>query len=165
MSLPCRAAAAAAVLASLFAAPVAASAATPIQNTGPALTGGFFVLTSTDPDVACITSAAIPGSNLGSGESLTLGSLDPAPPGFTFRASDGSLASNVASVSLTVRPVNDAPTAANQAFAVPENSANGTLVGVFQASDVDGDRLTFAITAGNTGGAFGRAGAEPMVSV
>ena len=36
MALPCRAAAAAAVLASLVAAPVAASAATPIQNTGPA---------------------------------------------------------------------------------------------------------------------------------
>src|SRR5206468_1196198 len=64
---------------------------------------------------------------------------------FPLRASRRSPASNVATVSLTVRPVNDAPSAANQTFSVPENSANRTLVGVFQASDADGDPLTFAI--------------------
>ena len=60
----------------------------------------------------------------------------------------------MATVSLTVRAVNDAPAASGQTFSVTEISANGAIVGVFQASDADGDPLTFAITAGNTGGAF-----------
>ena len=59
-----------------------------IQNTGPALTGSVFALTSSDPDVACITSATISKIDLAGGATITLGSLDPAPPGFTFRASD-----------------------------------------------------------------------------
>lgn len=42
-----------------------------------------------------------------------------------------------------------------QAFSVPENSANNTVVGTVVASDPDaGQTLTYAITAGNTGGAF-----------
>ena len=36
-----------------------------------------------------------------------------------------------------------------------ENAANGTVVGTVAASDPDaGDTLSYAITGGNTGGAF-----------
>ena len=48
----------------------------------------------------------------------------------------------MATVSITVAPVNDAPTAADQAVTTPEDTAvTITLTG----SDVDGDALTFTI--------------------
>ncbi len=37
---------------------------------------------------------------------------------------------------------------------INENSANGTLVGGVTATDIDGDALTYSITAGNASGAF-----------
>ena len=49
---------------------------------------------------------------------------------------------------------NQAPVINNQIMAIDENSAAGTWVGVVSASDPDGDAITFAITAGNTDGAF-----------
>ena len=39
-------------------------------------------------------------------------------------------------------------------FHVPENAAVGTVVGTAAARDLDGGPLTYALTAGNTGGAF-----------
>ena len=58
-----------------------------LRNTGAALTGAVFTLTSTDPNVACIThpivTAAIPA-----GGTIAVGSLDPGQPGFTFTASN-----------------------------------------------------------------------------
>src|SRR5207237_1203332 len=74
---------------------------------------------------------------------------------FTYRASDGSLTSNVATVTITVTPVNDAPVVNDQAFSVAENSANGTVVGTIVASDVDtGQTRTFAVTGGTGQAAF-----------
>ncbi len=50
---------------------------------------------------------------------------------------------------------NRPPVITAQAFSVAENSANNTVVGTVAASDPDaGQTLTYAITAGNTGGAF-----------
>ena len=49
---------------------------------------------------------------------------------------------------------NQPPVIDPQAFSVEENSAVGTAVGTVVASDPDGDALTYAITAGNTDGAF-----------
>jgi len=63
---------------------------------------------------------------------------------FTFRVSDGKATSDPATVSITVNPVNDAPVATNGSLTtVQDTPANGTL----QASDVDGDPLTFSIVA------------------
>lgn len=73
---------------------------------------------------------------------------------FTFAASDGQAAGNVATVSITVRPVNDPPVLADAAFSIPEGSAKGTLVGTVAGSDVDADALAYAIVDGNSGGAF-----------
>ncbi|MBI1766667.1 MAG: tandem-95 repeat protein, partial [Acidobacteria bacterium] len=65
------------------------------------------------------------------------------PDAFTFKANDGRLDSNIATVSLTVTPVNDAPVAQGSNIAISED-APGNLI--LQASDVDGDPLTFTIT-------------------
>ncbi|MEO8216509.1 MAG: Ig-like domain-containing protein [Acidobacteriota bacterium] len=59
---------------------------------------------------------------------------------FTFTASDGALFSNVATVSITITPVNDAPSATPQTVTTNE----GTAVAVTLAgTDVDGDFLSF----------------------
>src|SRR6185436_10778243 len=59
---------------------------------------------------------------------------------FTYRASDGSLTSALATVSLTVNSVNDKPVAASQSLATPP----GTPLSIgLSATDVDGDALTY----------------------
>lgn len=51
--------------------------------------------------------------------------------------------------------VNAPPTAAPQTFTVPEKSANKTVVGTVAATDPDAkQKLTYSITAGNTGNVF-----------
>jgi hypothetical protein len=47
-----------------------------------------FILESSDPDVACITQHRVATADLAPGQQITLGSLDAAQPGFTFRVSD-----------------------------------------------------------------------------
>jgi VCBS repeat-containing protein len=60
-----------------------------------------------------------------------------------------------ATVTIHLTNVNETPTVAPDTFAVAENSANGTAVGSVIVNDPDlGDTLTFAVTGGNTGGAF-----------
>lgn len=76
---------------------------------------------------------------------------------FTFRANDGSLNSNVATVSITVTPVNDAPVANNQSVTTPEDTPRAiTLVG----TDVDGDSLTYSIVSGPANGTLSGSGAN-----
>jgi hypothetical protein len=66
------------------------------------------------------------------------------PDSFTFKANDGSLDSNVATVSITVNPVNDAPIANNQTTNVVENIATPiTLI----AADIEGAALAYSIVA------------------
>lgn len=63
------------------------------------------------------------------------------PDSFTFKANDGKLDSNIATVSLTVTAVNDPPVATAGTAPVTQDTAyNGVLVG----SDVEGP-VTFAI--------------------
>src|SRR5262249_11684288 len=64
---------------------------------------------------------------------------------FTFKANDGVLDSNVATISISVTPVNDAPVASNNTLTTSEDApATGTLT----AADVDGDPITFSLVAG-----------------
>jgi VCBS repeat-containing protein len=72
------------------------------------------------------------------------------PDSFTYRASDGTLASNTATVSLTIKSVNDAPTAADDAYETNEDTTlNVDAPGVLgNDSDVDGDPLTAALEEG-----------------
>lgn len=68
---------------------------------------------------------------------------------FTFKAIDGLLDSNIATVSITVSAVNDAPLAVDgNMVAVEDVPQSGTLV----ATDVDSAPLTFSIVAHPTHG-------------
>ena len=61
---------------------------------------------------------------------------------FTFKVYDGKLYSNNAPVTVTINPVNDAPTANPYSFNVDEGETyNGTLTG----SDPENDALTFEV--------------------
>ena len=73
----------------------------------------------------------------------------------TVSVTDGGSLSASNTVTVNLSNVNEAPTIAPQTFSVAENSANGTAVGTVVANDVDaGDSKSFAITAGNSSGAF-----------
>jgi VCBS repeat-containing protein len=64
------------------------------------------------------------------------------PDSFTYKANDGIADSNVATVSLTVNPVNDAPVANAQSVPTDEDIAVAITL---TASDVDSGFLTYAI--------------------
>jgi len=67
---------------------------------------------------------------------------------FTFKANDGTVDSNTATVSITVN-ANDAPFALNDSVSTDEDTAVAvTLV----ATDADGDPLTYAVVSGPTNG-------------
>ena len=67
---------------------------------------------------------------------------------FTFRSTDGVLESQVATVTVTIDPVDDAPVVTDGALSTPEDTAHaGTLIG----SDVDSS-LTFSIVTNGTRG-------------
>ncbi len=70
---------------------------------------------------------------------------------FTFSANDGTLVSNVATISITVNPVNDAPVLA----AIGAKSVNelSELTFTATATDIEGDPLTFGIEASAPEGA------------
>jgi hypothetical protein len=70
---------------------------------------------------------------------------------FTYTASDGTLDSAPATVSITVDPVNDAPVADAKAVVTGEDTAVAiTLTG----SDADGDALTFAVATPPSNGSL-----------
>jgi VCBS repeat-containing protein len=78
------------------------------------------------------------------------------PDSFTYRASDGQSVSAVATVALTITPVNDAPVAHDDAYQLRENTsltvpARGVLA---NDTDIDGDPLTAVIVTGPTHGAL-----------
>lgn len=63
--------------------------------------------------------------------------------------------SDTATITINIADVNDAPTISNASFGIAEDAALSTAVGTVSASDEDaGQTLTYAIVAGNTGGAF-----------
>jgi len=63
---------------------------------------------------------------------------------FTFKASDGQLESSAATITLTVTPVNDAPTADDLATSTTNDASVDILLTGF---DPDGDPLTFTVNA------------------
>ena len=74
---------------------------------------------------------------------------------FTFRASDGTL-SSVATVTISVTPVNDQPVALSQAVSTAEDVALSITLG---ATDADGDALTYTIVTPPTRGTLTGTGA------
>jgi predicted NUDIX family NTP pyrophosphohydrolase len=72
------------------------------------------------------------------------------PDSFTYRASDGALESELATVAITVVSVNDAPAAAADAYATDEDTPLGVdAPGVLgNDSDVEGDALGAVLVSG-----------------
>ena len=70
------------------------------------------------------------------------------PDSFTYQAYDGTTNSGVATVRITVTPVNDGPVAVDDSYTTPEDTAlTISAPGVLSNdSDVDGDPLTALIT-------------------
>jgi VCBS repeat-containing protein len=114
-------------------------------------------VTATDPDGNPLTYRRVTGPAHGT---LTLNAngtfaYRPAadyngPDSFTFKATDGVLVSNVATVTITVRPVNDAPDASNDRYTTDAGDelvvpAAGVLA---NDTDVDGDALTAVLAGG-----------------
>jgi VCBS repeat-containing protein len=106
--------------------------------------------TDADGDVLAVILGSAPSHGvLVQNEDGTL-TYTPAPnfhgaDAFTYTVSDGALGSNTATVSIVVRPVNDAPVANDQSAATDEDVV---LSGQVSASDVDDASLTFALVAG-----------------
>jgi predicted extracellular nuclease len=74
------------------------------------------------------------------------------PDSFTYKVTEDGVDSGVATVIVTVAPVNDAPVASNgNAMAGEDTSVEITLV----ATDADGDALTFSIVTQPTNGSLG----------
>jgi VCBS repeat-containing protein len=69
---------------------------------------------------------------------------------FTYRASDGHLDSNLALVTLTIQPVNDAPVATDDAYTLDEDTPlNVPMAGVLgNDTDIDSPALTVALVDG-----------------
>jgi len=68
---------------------------------------------------------------------------------FTFKVNDGVTDGNIATASITVAPVNDAPVANAQTVSTDEDSSVAIAL---TASDVDGDALTFSVSTPPTNG-------------
>src|SRR6185436_14027970 len=60
------------------------------------------------------------------------------PDSFTYRANDGTADSGIATVSITITPVNDPPVAVNDSATTPEDTSV-TIPVLVNDSDVDGD--------------------------
>jgi VCBS repeat-containing protein len=84
----------------------------------------------------------------------------------TVRVQDLGGLADTATVTVNLTDVNEAPTVDGATFNLAENSADGTSVGTVTAGDPDGgDTLTYSITGGNTGGAFGIDSATGEITV
>ncbi len=116
-----------------------------------------------DPEGAPITAVLVAGPASGTVTLSANGSFTYTPAAnfsgsvsFTYRASDGSVTSNVATVTIGVTPVNDAPVATADTYSV---AVGGTLSlaapGVLaNDADPDGGPLTAALIAGTTKGSL-----------
>ena len=106
------------------------------------------VLAGSDPDGNPLTFAVVtpPTKGLLSGTAPNL-TYTPnkdynGADAFTFKVNDGKLDSPPATVSIIVKPVNDAPTATAQQVTTDEDTAKAI---VLTGADIDGDALTFMV--------------------
>lgn len=83
----------------------------------------------------------------------------------TIQSSDGT-ATDSAFITVNINDENDAPVANDATFTLDEHRAATTLVGMVTASDADtGQNLSYAITAGDSGGVFAINAATGAITV
>jgi VCBS repeat-containing protein len=115
----------------------------------------------TDADGGTLSAVLVSGPSHGTLISNADGSFGytPAPnfngtDSFTYRASDGAALSGVATVTITVMAVNDAPVATDDTFTATEDSVlNAAVPGVLaNDGDADGEALTAMLVSGTSHG-------------
>jgi VCBS repeat-containing protein len=118
---------------------------------------GNLLATATDVDSSNLGTAIVAGPQHGQLSVGVDGSFTYTPEAnyngadsFSYKVNDGELDSNVATVSLTVTPVNDAPVA-NPIAATLAEDGSITLDLLASAFDVDGDPLTVSVTNPQSG--------------
>jgi hypothetical protein len=138
-----------------------------VRNNSGALTNAKFMLSSSDPDVTCISGTSVQVGSIANGQTITVGSLTPNTQGFQFRVSNTLqtvLATNPARIDLCLilkakelpnaglGPVCvsliadlDLPVGASQTFVagpdgIPGTADDGTVLENFDV-DRDGDGL------------------------
>jgi VCBS repeat-containing protein len=128
---------------------------TTAENTAAGIT---LVATDVDGDTLTFTVVSGPGHGTLSGTAPSL-TYTPAanysgPDSFTFKANDGTLDSNVATVAITVNSVNHAPVASNDTYTTAEDTPlNVAVPGVLgNDTDVDSPTLTAILVAGPSHG-------------
>lgn len=125
-------------------------------------------LTASDADNDALTYTVVSGPTKGtiSGTAPNLTYTPNAnyngPDSFTFKANDGTVDSNTATVSITVNAVNDAPVVSDQSVSTPEDNSKTITI---TATDVENDTLSFNVVSGPahgtlnlTSGTIGAAG-------
>jgi hypothetical protein len=132
--------------------------ATTAEDTPTALT-----LSCSDVDGDALTYSIVSGpsngtlSGTGAGRTYTPAADYNGGDSFTFQANDGTVDSNVATFSLTITPVNDAPTCSNGSATTAEDTPTALTL---SCSDVDGDALTYSIVSGPSNGTLSGTGAS-----
>jgi len=141
------------------------------EDTGLTVAAPGVLANDSDPDGDTLTAVAGSGPSHGTLTRNANGSFTYTPAAnysgsdsFTYRASDGTLTSGLATVTITVGAVNDAPTATADAYATDEDTALMVAApGVLgNDSDPDGTTLTAVLASGpahgtltlNTDGSF-----------
>jgi VCBS repeat-containing protein len=101
-----------------------------------------------DVDGNSLTAVLVTGPSHGSLTLNSNGSFSYAPASnyngsdsFTYKANDGLVDSNTATVTITINPVNDNPVAGNDSVTVAKNSSIAISV-LLNDTDIDGDTLT-----------------------
>lgn len=78
------------------------------------------------------------------------------PDTITYRVSDGLAQSRVATISINVNPVNDAPVASGQSVSTSEDAPRAVTL---SATDLEGDALTYVVVNGPAHGTLSGTGA------
>lgn len=122
------------------------------------------VLTNdTDVELNALTAILVSGPSNGSLTLNTDGSFTYTPnanfngsDSFTYKANDGSADSNIATVAITVRAINDAPVADNDAYSINEDATlNVAAPGVLDGdTDQEGSPLTAILVSGPAHGSL-----------
>ena len=116
---------------------------------------GILTLEDPDPTAAPAFSAAEFEAAI---RTVTYENLNDAPPAsetIQYLVVDDATNTSAAVTSvISITGVNDGPTAPDAVYFLAEDEGNGTLVGTVDATDPEGDTITYSIASGDTYGIF-----------